>query len=376
MDFFFPTSYAPTHPTYSAWGCGPSVFSSPVAYDMFDLGQAMMEAEWLEHRRAAVRMQQFVRRRQQQHALESMMQQLAMENARQAAIHEAHERRMAKARAQRAAEALRKRAVKAAEAEDTDNSDVVLQLGPWLVRLPLSNLPSSSDSKDVEDTEPAEKDLAPLTGDTNETIHDETPTPAPEEPVSAPTSASSPVPVPAPTASEPVKERVSPSDPVNEALPTSDDLSQDADTEEEEEPATDKAANPTTSHDTKSQLLFSYDFPSADTPYGLEVRKLAQADRISVEASPLNGGSIKISGLWSPTAPTSQRVSSPRSPHVRDCDEDGNEVLLPEDSESESESVSERDLFTESAILPLPRMNLVQGVRAELNDDGFRLYID
>ena len=120
-------------------------------------------------------------------------------------------------------------------------------------------------------------------------------------------------------------------------------------------------------------LLMFHEFPKG--AYGDYVRKHADASAINVEASPLNGGSISVSGLWPLVAPSSfGRAASPRSPRVRDADEDGNEVLLPEDSEPDSDAESTVD-FSESVVTELPQAPF-SGVRAELADDGFRLWID
>ena len=133
------------------------------------------------------------------------------------------------------------------------------------------------------------------------------------------------------------------------------------------------AAN--SSESTSSQLLFSYDFPPCDTTYGRDVRKQVQADRIAVEANTLNGGSIQIRGLWAKSASPGSRASSSRSAHVRDVDENGDEVLLPEDTDSESEADA-HITFDESAVLPLPALDKARALRAELNDQGFQLWLD
>ena len=113
-----------------------------------------------------------------------------------------------------------------------------------------------------------------------------------------------------------------------------------------EEPAQESEAAPETKQvseaaapEPQDRVLFTYDFPDAATAYGRDVRKHVKSDNLHVEANTLNGGSIKISGLWRKTAPSpSSRASSPRSPHVRDVDEDGNEILLAEDTDSDSDT--------------------------------------
>lgn len=120
---------------------------------------------------------------------------------------------------------------------------------------------------------------------------------------------------------------------------------------------------------TNATLLFARDFPPST--YGQTVRKQVSPHDIGVEASAANGGTIKITGLWSEEAP---RVPSPRSPRVRDVDEDGNEVILPQDTDSEPET--EKPKFSETVEIPLPSLKKLTNVRAELDDNGFRLWLD
>ena len=147
------------------------------------------------------------------------------------------------------------------------------------------------------------------------------------------------------------------------------------DTEHTEKPSTEEELE--TGATSTPQLVFSYDFPDASTAYGREVRRLVNADNISVQANSLNEGSIKIGGLWSKTAPTksTSRPSSPRSARVRDVDENGDEILLAEDTDSESESGEPTISFQESVVISLPSPKDVSHLRAELDEDGFRLWI-
>ena len=147
------------------------------------------------------------------------------------------------------------------------------------------------------------------------------------------------------------------------------------DTEHTEKPSTEEEQE--TRATNTPQLVFSYDFPDASTAYGREVRRLVNADNISVQANSLNEGSIKIGGLWSKTAPTksTSRPSSPRSARVRDVDENGDEILLAEDTDSESESGEPTISFQESVVISLPSPKDVSHLRAELDEDGFRLWI-
>ena len=135
-----------------------------------------------------------------------------------------------------------------------------------------------------------------------------------------------------------------------------------------------KQASEATAPEPQDRVLFTYDFPDAATAYGRDVRKHVKSDNLHVEANTLNGGSIKISGLWRKTAPSpSSRASSPRSPHVRDVDEDGNEILLAEDTDSDSDT-EQGVSFTESAVIPLPSLDELRNMRAELDDSGFKLW--
>lgn len=124
-------------------------------------------------------------------------------------------------------------------------------------------------------------------------------------------------------------------------------------------------------------LLFSRDFPSNDTEYGREIRKLVNANSITVEASRANGGSIKIGGLWKMQAP--ERVHSPprspRSARVSDVDENGEEVVVPVvDVQTTNELDASKIKLDDTDTIPLPEH--LDGLRAELTDDGFRLWLD
>ncbi|WFC94434.1 hypothetical protein MBRA1_001064 [Malassezia brasiliensis] len=124
-------------------------------------------------------------------------------------------------------------------------------------------------------------------------------------------------------------------------------------------------------------LLFSYDFPSNDTEYGRAIRKLVNADSITVEATRANGGSIKIGGLWQMQAPECTRSPprSPRSARVSDVDENGEEVIVPVvDVQSTNELDTSKIPLNETSTIPLPEH--LDGLRAELTDDGFRLWLD
>lgn len=131
------------------------------------------------------------------------------------------------------------------------------------------------------------------------------------------------------------------------------------------------------SSDADPVLLFSRDFPSNDTEYGRAIRKLVNADSITVEASRANGGSIKIGGLWKMQAPEHTRSPprSPRSARVSDVDENGEEVIVPVvDVQSTDELDTSKITLDETDTIPLPEH--LDGLRAELTDDGFRLWLD
>ncbi|WFD41800.1 hypothetical protein MPSI1_000436 [Malassezia psittaci] len=120
------------------------------------------------------------------------------------------------------------------------------------------------------------------------------------------------------------------------------------------------------------QLLFSYDFPSPDTDYGTKVRQLAKADSMDVEMTMDNGGSIRISGLWD-KEPPSQLATPPRSPksaHVSDVDENEEEIEVVDTRPAKSDRIE----LKHSETIPLPEHP--ERIRAELTEEGFRLWLD
>ncbi|WFC97715.1 hypothetical protein MYAM1_000434 [Malassezia yamatoensis] len=122
----------------------------------------------------------------------------------------------------------------------------------------------------------------------------------------------------------------------------------------------------------EAQLLFSYDFPSPNTDYGTKIRQQAKADSIEVEITMDNGGSIRISGLWDKEAP-SQTATPPRSPksaHVSDVDENEEEIEVVENRPVKSDHIE----LKHSETIPLPEHP--ERIRAELTDEGFRLWLD
>lgn len=300
-----------------------------------DLYEEALYAQAVRERQRRVAMQREIELRKQRQ-IEAMMQRMAIESA----LRDYAEREYQ--RAQRQAAWERKRAERERKAKATNDGHVYLQLGDVLFRL----MPQASG----EDSDETCDNLASLTSD------------VPKEPVEAkvPTStivrATSSTEPAEPKAEQDVKETAEEPAHEPEAVP---------------EP---KQASEATAPEPQDRVLFTYDFPDAATAYGRDVRKHVKSDNLHVEANTLNGGSIKISGLWCKTAPSpSSRASSPRSPHVRDVDEDGNEILLAEDTDSDSDT-EQGVSFTESAVIPLPSLDELRNMRAELDDSGFKLW--
>lgn len=300
-----------------------------------DLYEEALYAQAVRERQRRVAMQREIELRKQRQ-IEAMMQRMAIESAMRDFAEREYQR------AQRQAAWERKRAERERKAKATNDGHVYLQLGDVLFRL----MPQASG----EDSDETCDNLASLTSD------------VPKEPVEAkvPTStivrATSSTEPAEPKAEQDVKETAEEPAPEPEAVP---------------EP---KQASEATAPEPQDRVLFTYDFPDAATAYGRDVRKHVKSDNLHVEANTLNGGSIKISGLWRKTAPSpSSRASSPRSPHVRDVDEDGNEILLAEDTDSDSDT-EQGVSFTESAVIPLPSLDELRNMRAELDDSGFKLW--
>lgn len=310
-----------------------------------DLYEEALYAQAVRERQRRVAMQREIELRRQQQ-VEAMMQRMAIESAmRDYAVREYE-------RAQRQAASERKRAERERKAKALNVGHVYLQVGDVFFRL----MPQSSD----EDSGETCDNLASLTSD------------VPREPIEAkvPTStikpAKSPTEVVEPKAEQDAKETAEEPAQESEAAPETEQVSEAA-------PET-KQVSEAAAPEPQDRILFTYDFPDAATAYGRDVRKHVKSDNLHVEANTLNGGSIKISGLWRKTAPSpSSRASSPRSPHVRDVDEDGNEILLAEDTDSDSDT-EQGVSFTESAVIPLPSLGELRNMRAELDDSGFKLW--
>ena len=300
-----------------------------------DLYEEALYAQAVRERQRRVAMQREIELRKQRQ-IEAMMQRMAIESAMRDFAEREYQR------AQRQAAWERKRAERERKAKATNDGHVYLQLGDVLFRL----MPQASG----EDSDETCDNLASLTSD------------VPKEPVEAkvPTSTI----VRATSSTEPAEPKAE-----QDVKETAEELAREP--EAVPEP---KQASEATAPEPQDRVLFTYDFPDAATAYGRDVRKHVKSDNLHVEANTLNGGSIKISGLWRKTAPSpSSRASSPRSPHVRDVDEDGNEILLAEDTDSDSDT-EQGVSFTESAVIPLPSLDELRNMRAELDDSGFKLW--
>ena len=300
-----------------------------------DLYEEALYAQAVRERQRRVAMQREIELRKQRQ-IEAMMQRMAIESAMRDFAEREYQR------AQRQAAWERKRAERERKAKATNDGHVYLQLGDVLFRL----MPQASG----EDSDETCDNLASLTSDvTKEPVEAKVPTST----IVRATSSTEPA---DPKAEQDVKETAEEPAHEPEAVP---------------EP---KQASEATAPEPQDRVLFTYDFPDAATAYGRDVRKHVKSDNLHVEANTLNGGSIKISGLWRKTAPSpSSRASSPRSPHVRDVDEDGNEILLAEDTDSDSDT-EQGVSFTESAVIPLPSLDELRNMRAELDDSGFKLW--
>ena len=317
-----------------------------------DLYEEALYAQAVRERQRRVAMQREIELRKQRQ-IEAMMQRMAIESAMRDFAEREYQR------AQRQAAWERKRAERERKAKATNDGHVYLQLGDVLFRL----MPQASD----EDSDETCDNLASLTSDvTKEPVEAKVPTSI----IIRATSSTEPA---EPKAEQDVKETAEELAREPEAVPEPKQASKVTAPEPEAAPEP-KQASEATALEPQDRVLFTYDFPDAATAYGRDVRKHVKSDNLHVEANTLNGGSIKISGLWRKTAPSpSSRASSPRSPHVRDVDEDGNEILLAEDTDSDSDT-EQGVSFTESAVIPLPSLGELRNMRAELDDSGFKLW--
>ncbi|WFD23033.1 hypothetical protein MEQU1_001717 [Malassezia equina] len=362
MDFYLPSSWAtPMQPAFSyGLNCGPSMHWASSGLDLFDLQQALYEAELFERRRT------IQRERMRRLALQRECEAQAVAAARRMALALAAKE---EALARQAQEQQREESARQSKRQRP--SVHLVQMGPFVLEVaePISE----------EDSTPQEADACESS---TQGCGCDTLTPLGMDAADAPSSHAEPA-----TTPEAAPSNTSMEAPAKEAVPVSETSKNEAPVAEPastapaptmmvDEVAMSESSAP--SHDTTtahSQLLFSYDFPPSNTQYGRDVRQQIRSDRIAIEANTLNGGSIQIRGLWAKSAPPASRASSSRSAHVRDVDENGEEVLLPEDTDSESETDAPM-AFDESAVLPLPPLDQAQALRAELNDQGFQLWLD
>lgn len=380
--------------------------------DMYDLQEALYEQELREYRRR-VAMQREIeerrRRRVQQQRIEAMMQRMAID----AAMEEWAEREYvwqrslmkAKRLAQLRAEAETKRDSQAeawrksvetrrkssdvvkqpelpsatSSTNEDDESAVYIRFGNLLFRLaPQSDFNDEKTDAQAKSASEAKTTMTPEQVATSKNTPSACADDSEYENLVPLTSNAEEKEEVAEGREEESTEPASKESDVNETMDQTLDPRKESashDTEHTEKPSTEEEQE--TRATNTPQLVFSYDFPDANTAYGREVRRLVNADNISVQTNSLNEGSIKIGGLWSKTAPTksTSRPSSPRSARVRDVDENGDEILLAEDTDSESESGEPTISFQESVVISLPSPKDASHLRAELDEDGFRLWI-
>lgn len=415
MAFYISTApWTPQSYSTSLYGCGPSYVSRSM--DMYDLQEALYEQELREYRRR-VAMQREIeerrRRRVQQQRIEAMMQRMAVD----AAMEEWAEREYvwqrslmkAKRLAQLRAEAETKRDSQAeawrksvetrrkssdvvkqpelpsatSSTNEDDESAVYVRFGNLLFRLaPQSDFNDEKTDAQAKSASEAKTTMTPEQVATSKNTPSACADDSEYENLVPLTSNAEEKEEVAEGREEESTEPASKESDVNETMDQTLDQTLDPrkesashDTEHTEKPSTEEEQE--TRATNTPQLVFSYDFPDANTAYGREVRRLVNADNISVQTNSLNEGSIKIGGLWSKTAPTksTSRPSSPRSARVRDVDENGDEILLAEDTDSESESGEPTISFQESVVISLPSPKDASHLRAELDEDGFRLWI-
>lgn len=415
MAFYISTApWTPQSYSTSLYGCGPSYVSRSM--DMYDLQEALYEQELREYRRR-VAMQREIeerrRRRVQQQRIEAMMQRMAID----AAMEEWAEREYvwqrslmkAKRLAQLRAEAETKRDSQAeawrksvetrrkssdvvkqpelpsatSSTNEDDESAVYIRFGNLLFRLaPQSDFNDEKTDAQAKSASEAKTTMTPEQVATSKNTPSACADDSEYENLVPLTSNAEEKEEVAEGREEESTEPASKESDVNETMDQTLDQTLDPrkesashDTEHTEKPSTEEEQE--TRATNTPQLVFSYDFPDANTAYGREVRRLVNADNISVQTNSLNEGSIKIGGLWSKTAPTksTSRPSSPRSARVRDVDENGDEILLAEDTDSESESGEPTISFQESVVISLPSPKDASHLRAELDEDGFRLWI-
>lgn len=378
MSFLIPTqSYLvhtePAMPRTCRGSC-----SSYTPHDL--LLQQVYAAEMAERQRAAHR-QQALRRKQQrmyqrqlQQEQELEMIQLVQQLAVQEAQRNAERRRAEEARQQQLAALQYARMVNDAqrlayeEQEEEDEEPTYVRIGNMVLRIAKDEDEYSDAQEEVDEHEQEEEDEEPelqsLVDGVAKALVGAAPEPVSERPGEAvPAAADEPADAAPATPVKQTSTAPAPAEPEPTVESPATPLMQSGDIAE--------AARPSA-----PQLLFSRAFPAANTPYGEQVRKHAKADQISVEASPANGGSITIRGLWKTQAPASRPGSprSPRAPRVSDVDENGEEVV--NDADSDVDTAPAPLVMDDTDSIPLPALDRLDHVRAELTDDGFELWLD
>ena len=186
--------------------------------------------------------------------------------------------------------------------------------------------------------------------------------------------------------------------------------------EEKPEPAEETASIAPKASEPTEHVLHFYPF-----------NKALQNDSTHIKASDLNvivdptGSTLQVDGLWRPDSENNQqakRRSSPtgvsrrhkkrRTAHVRDATDEGEEILLPEDSESDADNEDDAQVLTDnddassysggsssaasnsssagddfiqvdapsSITVQLPKGTDLSRVHADLVDGGFKVWID
>lgn len=135
------------------------------------------------------------------------------------------------------------------------------------------------------------------------------------------------------------------------------------------------------------QLVFTHPFPSKEASASI------QTDQVSISVDE-NSGKVEVSGLWNneqevtsspsrPASPTlsqhSSTSSNKRRAHVNDVDEDGNELESEEwdmavDAVEDEKKVSSST--TTSRTFTLPEGFKAENLKAEIQDDGLKIYVE
>lgn len=321
-------------------------------------------------------------RRQQQRELAGLLEHLTLhellpmtwlteEEAHESELAQRHEeaerRRAAQAKKQQVKKQQTDRpALESKPQASEDSEHIYIDLGNGL-RLRLSPMSTSLTQREEreereEEADEHDKDLEPLTGTEN-----------PAKAASAKPEAAEPESV-EPESANKGKQPEQAEEEHNEEANVNSAAEEPVAKEQAAPVAQEQQENTAAAKDTITTpvSLCNYAFPTGD--YGKLVRKQVNVDKIDVEADPLRN-TIRISGLWAKERPNS-RSSSPRSPHVRDVDEFGEEVLLPEDSDTSDSESSDKVVFDHAEVVDVPANADLRQLRAELTDNGFALWLD